>query len=134
DIVEQRTLMRRIAFDGLDQVGNEIAAAAKLHVDAAPAFAHRVAGANQPVEHDYGVEAERGHHGNGNPFGAHDVRRDPNRKRRRCPGKWGGTLIGRLSRPAGSNGQSTCNPPEMIGPSHRFTSSATNLARYSGDR
>src|ERR1041384_5948695 len=32
------------------------------------------------------------------------------------------------------NGQSTCKPPEMIAPSQRFTSSATNLARYSGER
>src|ERR1700704_6177546 len=31
-----------------------------------------------------------------------------------------------------SRAQSTCKPPDLIGSSHRATSSATNLARYSG--
>jgi hypothetical protein len=41
--------VRGIAFHGLDQVGNEVGAAAQLHIDAAPALGHEVLVADKPL-------------------------------------------------------------------------------------
>ena len=59
DVFEQAALMRGIGLHGLDQIGDEIGAPAQLHVDAAPALAHDVALAHQPVEDDDGVKHDR---------------------------------------------------------------------------
>jgi hypothetical protein len=74
--------MAGIASDGLDQAGHEIAAAAKLDVDAAPALAHQVAGTDQAVEDDNSVETHGGQNGCGNPLGAHGSLTAPDNRTR----------------------------------------------------
>ena len=59
-VLEQAALVRRIRLYGLDQVGDQVGAPAQLHVDAAPALAHDVALADEPVEDDDGVHQRRG--------------------------------------------------------------------------
>ena len=63
--------MRGIGLHGLDQVGDEVGAAAQLHVDAAPALAHDVALADEPVEDDDGVEHDHDHGRGDHPVGGH---------------------------------------------------------------
>src|SRR6516225_2513052 len=50
DLLEDSTLVRRIALHGLDQVGNQIRAALELHVHSAPGLARKIAQPHQPVE------------------------------------------------------------------------------------
>ena len=49
NVAEQAVLVGGIALDGFDQVGDQIGAAAQLHVDAAPALRHEVLVADQAI-------------------------------------------------------------------------------------
>src|SRR5262247_2126151 len=51
--------MRGIAFDGLDQVRNELGAALELDINAAPGLVRHLARAHQAVEHDDRVKDDR---------------------------------------------------------------------------
>jgi hypothetical protein len=70
-VFEHAALMRRVRFDRLDQVGDEIAAPLQLDVDAAPAFAHQIALPHQPVEDRDRSECEHRQYGNHDPFRPH---------------------------------------------------------------
>ncbi len=66
-LFQHAALVRRIAFDGLHQIADEVGAALELDVDAAPGLIGHLAGAHQPVEGDGGVEHDRGGNCEENP-------------------------------------------------------------------
>ncbi|ENN89004.1 hypothetical protein RHSP_02688 [Rhizobium freirei PRF 81] len=56
DFDQRLVLMAGIAFDRLDQIGNEIGAALQLHVDAGPCFLRNLARANEPIVDEDDIE------------------------------------------------------------------------------
>src|SRR5262249_15996817 len=71
DVLEQAALMRGVALHGLDQIRHEIGPPPQLHIDAAPAFAHYVAHANQVIEDLDDEDHDSNRDTDDDPFHAH---------------------------------------------------------------
>src|SRR5664279_77598 len=84
--------MAGIALHDLDQIGDEIAAPAQLHIDAAPALAHEIAAADQAVEDENDENYDQGRDGGDYPYGLHCLSLAPDGAHA-CPRSGPGYLV-----------------------------------------